>query len=804
MHKNKTAGFVHLHLHSEFSPGNGTIRFHELFKKLKRSGMNAVALTDNGNLFGAYQFYREAKFAGIKPIIGCELYVGSILNDKDSIGRDAYHLTVLAMNEEGYRNLSEIVSISQVNKQQEDSPLVDKELLTHHSEGLIVLSGCLESELSKCLIDNASDKAFGVAGSYSEVFGNRYYLEVQATKRTGQRIINEKLKEIGGQLKIPLVATNDCHYLGRGDSRTYNALLHSQAGMPLNNSGSKSESDECYVKSKEEMLKDMEGFEEALAEAEKVANRCNYEFESNDYKLPEITFKGHVPPDEYLENITRVKLMEKIAGGIIKAEDSQIYSVRLEKEIEIIRDKRLCAYLLIAADCVSFARLNGIQVGPGFGSLPGSLAAYLLGITEIDPIRYNLLFERYLNPRVSARNFIYILLDPENRAPVVEYLVEYLKERYGDDRVSLIGYHHRITPIEAIEKSCKALGASCSEADEFIKILLKDVCCVYSIRYCMDIPQLQSLLKRSPILKDIIDLACEFDGMFKGVSDSLQAVCPHDEQGVAISFERISNKVPLYRNSENSVMTQFDDYSLDELHLERIYFVGSPVLTRIKKTIDLVYSNNAGKHPMEFDLNNIPLDDPRVYDLLSKGDTDGVIEGSSKNMKKFLERLKPSTFEDIISFAALYRRGPIEEGLADDFIKRKHGIKWVDYIIPELRSILQNTYGLYIYQEQIMETANRIAGYNLADADLLRRTLGKKKPEEIKSQKEKFISGAAEKMIDMAAAEELFNQMAEYAEYSYNRSHAAAMAVLLYRAAYLKAHYPKEFLSACSFQPLNH
>ncbi len=801
MHKNKAMGFVHLHLHSEFSPGNGTIRFHELFKKLKESGMNAVALTDNGNLFGAYQFYCEAKFAGIKPIIGCELYVGSILNDKDSIGQDAYHLTVLAMNEEGYRNLSEIVSISQVYKQQEDSPLVDKELLTHHSEGLIVLSGCLESELSKCLIDNASDKAFGVAGSYSEVFGNRYYLEVQATKRTGQRIINEKLKEIGGQLKIPLVATNDCHYLGRGDSRTYNALLHSQAGMPLNNSGSKSESDECYVKSKEEMLKGMEGFEEALAEAEKVANRCNYEFESNDYKLPEITFKGHVPPDEYLENITRVKLMEKIAGGIIKAEDSQIYSVRLEKEIEIIRDKRLCAYLLIAADCVSFARLNGIQVGPGFGSLPGSLAAYLLGITEIDPIRYNLLFERYLNPRVSARNFIYILLDPEERAPVVEYL----KERYRNDRVSLIGYHHRITSIEAIEKSCKALGASCPEAGEFIKLLsANDICGSYPIRCGMDMPQAQLLLERSPILKDIIELAYEFEDMFKEVSSSPQVVYPHDEEGVAISSERISNKVPLYKNPGNVVTTQFDDYSLDELRFERIYFVGSPVLTRIKKAADLIHSNYDNKYRMKFDVENIPLDDPGVYDLLLKGDVDGVIEGSSNDMKKFLERLKPSTFEDIISFAALYRRGPIEEGLADDFINRKHGIKPANYLVPELTEMLQNTYGLYIYQEQVMETANRIAGYNLADADLLRRTLGKKKPEEIKSQKEKFISGAAEKMIDMAAAEELFNQMAEYAEYSYNRSHAAAMAVLLYRAAYLKAHYPKEFLSACSFQPLNH
>ncbi|MCK5709946.1 MAG: DNA polymerase III subunit alpha [Deltaproteobacteria bacterium] len=776
-------GFVHLHLHSQYSLLDGAIKFEDLFPQAKEFGMEAVALTDHGNLFGAYDFFKKAKETGIKPIIGCEIYVTPKINPDNPSEGKTHHLTVLSMNQKGYQNLSRLVTKAYFDGFYR-KPRIDHELLDKHNEGLIVLSGCLNSELSQAIFSKDMNAALDVAAMYREIFGDRYYLEVQATGLPEQKRVNKKVKEVGERLGIPLVATNDCHFLRREDTKPHDALLCIQTGSSISDENRfRFQGDQYYLKSEGEMLGDLPGFEDAIARTGEIAKRCNFEFEQTGYLLPEFEVEGDKSLDEYMSELSREKLRGRINEGLIPEEKFQQDSERLETELKIILEMGFSGYFLVVADFISYAKSNGIPVGPGRGSAAGSLVAYALGITEVDPIPYNLIFERFLNPERISMPDIDIDFCGEGRDEVIRYVTE----KYGADKVAQIGTFGTMSAKAVVKDVGRVLGIPYADVDKVSKLIPSFRGKVFSIdRAIKEVKEIKDLIKGSPQLQEMIELAKPLENMVRHSSTHAA--------GIVIANEPLADHIPLYKGSKNEVVTQFDMNSIEELGFVKFDFLGLKTLTVINKALKLIRENYDSDKWVR--IGRIPLDDKRVYELLMTGRTRGIFQIESSGMRDVLNKLQPTQFEDLIALLALYRPGPLDSGMVDDFIKRKHGKQKIQFPLPELKEILNDTYGLFVYQEQIMQTASVVAEYSLGEADLLRRAMGKKKPEEMKAQRDRFLEGAKKKDIKDKKAKEIFNAMEKFAEYSFNKSHSTAYALITYQTAYLKAHFPAEFMAA--------
>lgn len=772
-----TAEFVHLHLHTEYSLLDGAIRIEEVVQQAKQYGMPALAITDHGNLFGAVEFYKKCKKYEIKPIIGCELYVAPQSRFDKSKTRDleeaSFHLTVLVENEKGYRNLNHLVTLSYFEGFYY-KPRVDLELLSKYSEGLVALSGCLKGEIPYWILQGSLDKALSAAKKLKEVFGERFFLEVQSNGISEQDLVNKKLVEISKSVDIPLVATNDCHYLHKEDAKAHEILLCIQTGKTIKDEKRlKFQTDDFYFKSAEEMYLAFKEIPQAVKNSLYIAERCNFEFSLGEYKLPRYDVPEGYTEDEFLEKLAKEGLRDRFGG-----QPPTEYIERLDRELEVIKTTGFSSYFLIVWDFINYARSRNIPVGPGRGSAAGSLVSYALRITDIDPIKYGLLFERFLNPERISMPDIDVDFCKDRRAEVIEYV----RQKYGYDKVANIITFGRLTARAVVRDVGRALNIPYAEVDKLAKMI--PLACS-SVQEAISLePKLRETIQKNEAYRQLIQIALRLEGLVRHSSQHAA--------GVVISPEPLLNFMPLYKNpTEDSVITQFDMKALEDIGLLKFDFLGLKTLTVIDETVK--YATQQGK---KIDLNNIPLDDSATYELLSSGQTTGVFQLESRGMRQLLQKMQPERFEDLIALVALYRPGPLGSGMVDDFIKRKKGLVPVEYDLPELKEILDETYGVILYQEQVMKIANKIAGFTMGQADVLRKAMGKKIPELMVSLKDEFIRGATQRGVNESTAEALFNIMAAFGEYGFNKSHSAAYAYLAYITAYLKAHYPLEFFAA--------
>ncbi|MFZ5997853.1 MAG: DNA polymerase III subunit alpha [Nitrospirota bacterium] len=775
------ADFVPLHLHTEYSLLDGAIKIDELIDQAVAFKLPAVAITDHGSLFGAVEFYKKATKKGIKPIIGCEVYVAPQSRfdraktnlDSNLSEEAAFHLILLARDAAGYKNLTTLVSKAYLEGFYY-KPRIDKDLLEQYSGGLIGLSACLKGEVPYFLRHGNRDKARELALQYKHILGpENFYFEIQHNGLPEQEEVNKLLIELAEELHIPLVATNDCHYLRRDDAKAHDILLCIQTGKTVKDEKRlKMSTDEFYFKSPEEMKEAFSDTPEAIRNTVKIAGRCNYEFVLGRNLLPRYELPNGVSPDHYLAELASAGLAKKFKGDAPAP-----YRDRLTMELRVIKKMGYSSYFLIVWDFINYARTHGIPVGPGRGSAAGSLVAYCLGITEIDPIRYNLLFERFLNPERVSMPDIDVDFCKDRRGEVITYVAK----KYGDDHVAQIITFGTMAAKAAIRDVGRVLDIPYAEVDRIAKLVPNNASIDEAIRLE---PQLKELYESNATVKELIDIAKRLEGLARHASTHAA--------GVVIAPEPLTDFTALYKNpAEDAIITQFDMGSIESVGLLKFDFLGLKTLTVLQKTVE--YIRQQGK---ELVLSEIPLDDEPTYKLLSAGETTGIFQLESSGMRDILVKMQPNRFEDLIALVALYRPGPIGSGMIDDFIKRKKGETEVEYELVQLKDILDETYGIILYQEQVMKIANVIANFSLGQADLLRRAMGKKKPEEMAKQKEVFISGALANNIPEKKAERLFELMAFFAEYGFNKSHSAAYAYLAYQTAYLKAHYPVEFMTA--------
>ncbi len=771
------SSFVHLHVHSQYSLLDGAIRFEDLFERARELKMDSLALTDHGNMFGAIEFYQKAIQRGIKPILGCEIYVApNSRHEKKPGGEKPHHLTLLAKNRTGYYHLMQLVSLAHLEGFYY-KPRVDRELLRRYGEGLFALSGCMKGEIPLFIMNNNMEGALDVARQYREIFGERFFLEIQNNNVDGQQQINERLIEIGEKLEIPLVATNDCHYLRREEARAHEVLLCIQTGKTLNDSDRmRLSSDEFYLKSAQEMESLFSQCPEALENTLRIAEQCNLELRFGEYKFPKFSPPNGKTLDLYLEELSR-KGLENRLQHIPEPHDK--YRTRLEKELEIIRSMGFAGYFLIVADFINLAKGRDIPVGPGRGSAAGSLVAFALRITDIDPIRYGLLFERFLNPERISMPDVDVDFCMERRDEVIQYVTE----KYGEDNVAQIITFGKMQAKAVVRDVGRALDMPYGEVDRIAKLIPNTL----NITLQQALKQeaaLRELQEKDERVQNLISIALSLEGLTRHASTHAA--------GVVISNRPLTEYLPLYRGQNGEVITQYSMKDVEKIGLIKFDFLGLKTLTVIRKAVEMV---RRYKDPA-FNLESINLADSETFKLLSSGATNGVFQLESAGMKELLVKLKPEDFEDIIALVALYRPGPLGSGMVDDFIKRKHGIAPVDYVLPQLKEVLGETYGVIVYQEQVMKIATLLADFSLGDADMLRRAMGKKIPAEMEKQRERFLEGARKRKINPDMAERIFELMAKFAEYGFNKSHSAAYALIALQTAYLKAHYPVEFMAA--------
>jgi DNA polymerase-3 subunit alpha len=785
-----TAPFVHLHLHTQYSLLDGAIRLDDLIAKAKQMNMPAVAMTDHGNMFGAAEFYLQCKKAGVKPIIGCELYLAPesrFSKDAKGISEAAYHLILLCENMQGYKNLSYLTSAG-YKEGFYYRPRIDRELLAGRSEGLIALSACLKGEVAMQCGRGRMEEAIATARWYSELFPERYYIELQENTIPEQDIVNKRLMEVASELKLPLVATNDCHYLNREDARAHEVLLCIQTGKTMDDpTHMKFSVDEFYVKSPEEMARAFSYAPEAVSNTVAIADRCNLELavDGKTYYFPHFDPPAGKNHDEMLKELAVEGLKERMVTILAKypdmtLEQQQAYFDRLETELACIRDMKFPAYFLIVSDFIRWAKDRGIPVGPGRGSAAGSLVAYAIRITDLDPLPYNLLFERFLNPERISMPDIDVDFCQDRRSEVIQYMVD----KYGRDRVCQIITFGTMGAKAVVRDVGRALNMSYGDVDRIAKLVPDDLKMTLQ-KALQQSPELKEKRESDLQVKDLLDTALCLEGLTRHASTHAAAV--------VVAPEPLEEFLPLYKDQKTgSINTQYSMKYVELVGLVKFDFLGLKNLTVIENAVRLV---REGKDP-HFDITTLRDDDQASYDLISAGNTTGVFQLESSGMKEMLVKLKPSCFEDVIAACALYRPGPLGSGMVDDFIDRKHGRKKVVYDLPQLEPILKDTYGVIVYQEQVMQISRTLAGYSLGQADLLRRAMGKKDDKEMTRQKVLFLEGAAKNSIDPKKAEAIFDLMHKFAEYGFNKSHSAAYALIAYQTAWLKAHYPVEFMAA--------
>lgn len=777
--------FVHLHLHTQYSVLDGAIKISDLVKRVKELEQPAVAMTDHGCMHGAMEFYKKATDAGVKPIIGCEVYQSATSRlDKTPVsqgGPRTHHLTLLSSSNEGYQNLSKIVTRAYTEGFY-SKPRTDRDLFREHSEGIICLSGCVSSELAARARQDDIEGARELVKDYISIFGDRYYLEIQPHAFELQQKLNKMNIELSKEFGIPLVATNDCHYIDAGDGYSQEVLMCVSMGKLISDENRLKHDSTLHLKSYDEMFEELPGLGEALDRTVEIANRCNVDFDFTKHYMPyfdptpessvDVLFEREVK--EGLEK--RFKELEDYGHIIVREE----YFERLDEEISLILKMGFAGYFLVVSDFIKWAKENDIPVGPGRGSAAGSLVAYVLFITEIDPIGNKLLFERFLNPeRVSLPD-----IDVDFCISGRDKVIEYVCNKYGKDRVAQIVTFGTLKAKAAIKDVGRVLGMSYAETDRIAKL-------IPAPRQGFDYPIKEALKMEKRLAKyaegegkELIELAQKLEGLSRHTSTHAA--------GLVIADKPIVEYMPLMVDKDGQVITQFSMNWVEKAGLVKFDFLGLKTLSVLHEAVRLIKVTE-GK---EIALNSIRWDDARTFKLVSSGRTIGVFQLESSGITEMVTRLKPNCFEDLVAILALYRPGPLDSGMAEHYINRKHGREPVQYLHPMLETILKDTYGIILYQEQIMQIARDMANYSLGQADMLRRAMGKKKPEEMAKQRKIFLEGADDNKIDPAIANEVFDQMETFARYGFNRSHSVAYALISYQTAYLKAHYPRQFLAA--------
>ncbi len=784
------ARFAHLHVHTEYSLLDGAIRLGDLLAKSKEHRLPAVAVTDHGAMYGTVEFYKAALKAGVKPVFGCEAYMapGSRFDKRPFEGETNYHLVLLARNQEGYRNLCRLVTAGYQPEAFYYTPRIDKELLRHHASGLVALSACLKGEVPRAVLRGNLSRAQAMAEEYAAIFGEgNYYFELMENGIPEQRRVNDALIDLGRRTGIPVVATNDCHYCNRDDARSHEVLVCIQTGKTLDDEKRmKMATDAFYLKSPEEMAAAFSYCPEAVEATVGIAERCNVDLDLKTYHFPRYEVPGEESLADALDRLSREGLEKRLAarGYTTREEEERVrrqYRERLETELQVIRDMEFPGYFLIVQDFINWSKENGVPVGPGRGSAAGSLVAYALRITNIDPIPYGLLFERFLNPERVSLPDIDVDFCFENRDKAIEYVTR----KYGADKVAQITTFGKMLARAVLRDVGRVMGLPYGEVDRIAKLVPTRL--GITLKQALEEePRLREAKAQDPRVAELVEHALRLEGLNRHASTHAA--------GVVIGNRPLVDYLPLYRGQNGELVTQFAMKSVESIGLIKFDFLGLKTLTVVMDAQRLVNERLPGGEKLDMDA--LPLDDPKTYALLGRGETTGVFQLESSGMKELMVQLKPSTFEDIIALVALYRPGPLGSGMVQDFIRRKHGEIPNEYDLPELEPILKDTYGVIVYQEQVMQIAQVLAAYTLGEADLLRRAMGKKNPEEMAKQKSRFLDGARAKKIDAAKADKIFDLMAKFAEYGFNKSHSAAYALVAYQTAYLKAHYPVEFMTA--------
>ena len=779
----KHADFVHLHVHTQYSLLDGTIRLGDLFKKAKEYQMPAIAMTDHGNIFGAIDFYQQAYKHGIKPIIGCELYVAPKSRfDKtsSSIGESSRHLVVLAKNMQGYKNLMKLTSAGFLEGFYY-RPRVDKDLLRAHHEGLIASSACLHGEIASFLMRKDREAAIRAAEEYRDIFGEgNFYLEIMENGLVEQKEANQGILDISRRLSLPVIATNDCHYLQADDAEAHEVLLCIQTGKTLDSQDRmRFETNHFYLRSPEEMKQLFAYCPEAIENTVQIAEKCNLTFEFGQFYLPRFNLENGRSLDEQLDKIAKEGL-QKILPAIIKDGDSHMreqYENRLKEELEIIKSMGFAGYFLIVSDFINYAKSKDIPVGPGRGSAAGSLVAYATGITNIDPIRYNLFFERFLNPARKSMPDIDTDFCPEGRDEIIRYVTE----KYGSDHVAQIITFGKMQAKGVIRDVGRAMNIPYAEVDAIAKLVPGVLNITLDEAMNME-PRLKEEAKKDERIQKLLKLSRALEGLNRHSSTHAA--------GVVISDIPLVNRVPLCKSPKNDVVTQFSMNDLSSAGLTKFDFLGLKTLTVIKDCLEMIQKGRG----VTLDMDTLPLDDSETYVLLQRGDTDGIFQLESSGMKDILVNMKPDCIQDLIALIALYRPGPME--MVPDFIDRKLGKTKITYVVPELEPILKETYGIILYQEQVMQIANLIGNYSMAEADNLRKSMSKKITEVMDKERPKFLGGAKHNRHPEDKALKIWEQMETFAKYGFNKSHSTAYAMISYQTAYLKAHYPAAFMAA--------
>ena len=773
--------FVHLHLHTQFSLLDGAIKLGDLIERAKQYEMPAVAITDHGNMFGAIKFYQMATRAGIKPIIGSEMYVAP-KGREDRTVRKSYHLILLAKDLEGYHNLCRLSSIGYLHGFYY-VPRIDWEVLQAHSKGLLCTTACMGGEMGQSILRGDTDHALKTAKEYDTLFGRgNYYLELQHNGYPEQEKVNAELLNISEITGIPVVATNDCHYLDQSHADAHEVLMAIQTGKTMDMENRLShDAQELYFKSPEIMYQQFKGLERALDVTEEIASKINLVLPDLGVpKLPHFSPPKGQGLEDYLRELTDKGLQVRLKKlGITDPEQRQQYQDRLDLEVRVIIEMGFSGYFLIVSDFIIWAKENGIPVGPGRGSGAGSLAAYSLGITDLDPIRYGLLFERFLNPeRVSMPDF-----DIDFCKDKRDQVIDYVAEKYGRDRVGQIITYSSLNARGVLKDVGRALGMSFADTDKVTKLVPAELGI-----------DLATALEKEPKLRGLRDSEPLYTRLFE-VSQVLEGLHRHagvHAAGIVIGQEPLTEICPLLKTNEGDVVTQYAKDEAEAVGLVKFDFLGLKTLTVIDVALRLIKETTG----QPLDLDTIPMDDPAVYELISSAETTGVFQLESSGFRDLLRRLRPDTFEDIIAALALYRPGPLDAGMVDQYVRRKRGDEPITFFHPSVKEFLKETYGVVVYQEQVMQISTAIAGYSMGRADILRKAMGKKKQALIDAERTPFIEAAVERGHKRKEMESLFETLESFARYGFNKSHSAAYALVTLQTAYIKAHFPVEFICA--------